>query len=119
MLTSKWKCRVNVMPIPDTSALALHASGILAGWCGRSGLRVLKFLLDFVSLLAGLTRERPCRRELEISIQVVKQCRIILQLGVDVCQYQVKVRVVWAELDGRENASFCLGGAAQPEECPG
>jgi len=36
---------------------------------------------------------------------------------VDVCQYQVKVRVVWAELDGREGACFRFGGAAQPEEC--
>jgi hypothetical protein len=79
----------------------------------------LKFLLYFVSLLSGLTSERACRREFEISIQVIKQSWIILQLSVDVCQYQVKVRVVWAELDGRESACFRFGGAAQPEECSG
>jgi len=69
-----------------------------------------------VTLESSLFSEGTCGRELEVMVQVVEQSALILELDVDVGEYQVQSFIVGLECDGSNGACFGFGGALESEK---
>ena len=69
--------------------------------------------MDFVPFTARLFGEGTIGGELEIVRQVIEQGGIVLELDVDVGEYQVESRIVGFEFDRGNSAWFGFGRAVQ------
>ena len=72
--------------------------------------------MDFVTRESSLFSEGACGRELEVVVQVVEQSALILELDVDIGEYQVEICIVGLECDCGKGTCLGFGGAVESEK---